>query len=150
METEYFFAKDPLLKLYQLYRRTGAAMHKARRKELRRHKLSDSEVAVLFVVHYTRNNITPAGIAHQLIQDNHATAQQVVRMEKRGLLKKVKDLPRSNQVRVELTPYGEQMFQKSEKIKSIYGILSVLSEKERKQLSTYLYKIWEKATEIYE
>jgi DNA-binding MarR family transcriptional regulator len=150
METEYYFAEDTLLKLYQLYRRTGAAMHKARRKELRRYKLSDSEVAVLFMVHFSKNQITPAGIAHQMIQDNHATAQQVVRMEKRGLLRKVKDLPRTNQVRVVLTDYGEEMYQKSQKNKSIHEIVSVLSEKERDQLSIYLYKLWEKATEIYE
>jgi DNA-binding MarR family transcriptional regulator len=150
MKTEYYFAQDPFLKLYQLYRRTGAAIHKARRKELRKHKLSDSETAVLFMVRCSKNQITPAGIAQQLVQDNHATAQLIVRMEKRGLLKKVKDLPRPNMVRVVLTDYGEQMYQKSHKIKSLNEILSVLSEEEREQLSAFLYRIWEKASEINE
>jgi DNA-binding MarR family transcriptional regulator len=148
---EYFYAEDPYLRMYQLYRRAGAAMHRARRKELRRYRVSDSETAVLFCVHASNNMITPAGIAQQMVQDNHATSQLIVRMEKRGLLKKIKDLPRPNMVRIALTEDGEQMFRKTEKsehIKSIRSIFSVLSEEERERLSAYLQKLWSKAAEI--
>ena len=148
METDYYFDEDPLPRLYELFRRTNASIHRARRKELRKYHLSDSEAAVLFVVQASKNQITPAGIAHQLIQDNHAIAQLIVRMQKRGLLKKVKDLPRPNMVRVVLTEYGELMRNKTKKFKSIEDIFSTLSEKERNQLTKDLQRLWAKAEEI--
>jgi DNA-binding MarR family transcriptional regulator len=148
MDTEFYFDEAPAPRMYELFRRTGAAIHRARRKELRKFKLSDSEAAVLFVVKSSNNMITPAGIAHQLIQDNHAVAQLIVRMQKRGLLKKVKDLPRPNMVRVVLTEYGELMREKTKKFKAIEEIFSILSEKEREQLTSNLERLWAKATEI--
>ena len=102
---EYYYAEDPFLSLYQLYRRAGGC-YRARRKELRRYRVSDSETAVLFCVQASNNMITPAGIAQQMVQDNHATSQLIVRMEKRGLLKKIKDLPRPNMVRIALNGGG--------------------------------------------
>lgn len=144
---EYYLSEDPFLRLYMLYRRTGAAMHRVRRKELRKYGLSEPETAVLHVVHASKNTLTPAMIAKQLVQDNHATSQLLIRMEKRELVKKVKDLPRPNMVRIVLTDYGEKMFKKSQNIKSIRSMLSVLPGEESRQMTSSLYKIWEKALE---
>jgi len=102
METEYYFDDEPLSRLYELFRLTNASIHRARRKELRIFHLSDSEATGLFIVQASKNRITPAGIAHQLIQDNHAVAQLIVRMQKRGLLKKNK--------RFAQTQYGASCF----------------------------------------
>jgi DNA-binding MarR family transcriptional regulator len=148
MGIDYYYADDPFLRLYQLYRRAGAAMHRARRKELRKYRLSDSESAALFFIHASNDMITPAGIAQQMVQDSHATSQLIVRMEKRGLLKKIKDLPRPNMVRVALTEEGEQMYKKTQNIKSITSIFSFLSEEETGQLSGYLQTLWDKADQF--
>ncbi len=147
---KYYYSKDPFLRLYQLYRRSGAALHRARRKELRRYRLSDSETAVLDFVHAARNMITPAELARQMVHDDHAISQLTARMEKRGLLKKNKDLPSTNMVRISLTETGEQMYLQTRTIQSIRDIFSSLSSEDREQLASFLNKLWDKASRIDE
>jgi DNA-binding MarR family transcriptional regulator len=139
---EYYYAEDPSLSFYQLFRRISAAMHRERRKELRKYRVSDSEVGVLFFAHASNNSITPAGISKQMVQDNHATTQLINRMEKRGLLKKVKDLPRANMVRVVLTKKGELVLQNTLTTPSGDKALSALSSVEKKHFVSYLHKVW--------
>ena len=68
-------------------------------------------------------------------------------MEKKGLVRKVRDLDRKNLVRVSMTEKAQEIHSQSANSKSIHNIMSVLSEDERKQLRTYLEKLWEKAKE---
>ena len=67
------------------------------------------------------------------------------RMEKQGLVKKVKDLDRKNLVRVCLTDKGRQVYHEAVKRETIVKILSCLSETEGQQLASSLKRLRDKA-----
>jgi len=66
-------------------------------------------------------------------------------MEKDGLVKKIRENPKSALKRFELTEKGLDTYLKCNKEKSINDIMSVLSEEELKQLILMLEKMTNKA-----
>ncbi len=125
--------------------RTTSALQKVRQKELRKLGVSVMEASIIFEVGQSGNSITPAGVSRNLIQEAHAVSQLLVKMENRGLLRRNKDLPRRNMIRLELTEQGENIFQESKKIKSIVPILAALTDKEKERLIKDFKKLLEKA-----
>ena len=62
-------------------------------------------------------------------------------MEKDGLIRRVKDSPKSRLLRIELTAKGQEMLKISRESASINAMLAVLTEEERLQIYTALNKI---------
>jgi DNA-binding MarR family transcriptional regulator len=67
-------------------------------------------------------------------------------MEKKGLLKKIKDLPRRNLIRVVLTPAGIASYEQVLKAESVGNTISILTNSEKRQMIDYLEKIRSQAT----
>ena len=111
---------------------------KATQKELRQYGVSPEEAAVLSVVHFLGNRVTPAEISRWLLREPHTVSGILNRMEKKRLVRKTKDSERKNRVRVTLTEKGQQAYYQSTKIDSIRKIMSSLSEEECQQLSSCL------------
>lgn len=145
---EYYSSSDPDYSIWLSFRRAHEAIHKVRKIELRPYKLSTVETAVLVTVYRANNKTTPAEISRQLLKDAHSISQLLVRMEKRGLLKRVKGIPRKNMIKVVLTRKGQEAYYHGEKGKSINKIMSALSEDEKKQMVVCLDKLREKAMEV--
>ena len=122
-------------------------MYKARTKELFRYGIRPAEAAVLFIVQTIGYRATPAEISRWLIREPHSISGLLVRMEKKGLLRGVKDLERKNLIRVELTEKGQEAYRQSAKRESIHRIMSSLSGEECRRLRKYLQKIRDKAIE---
>ena len=120
---------------------------KAREKELNQYGLTPEQAGVLFIIHFTDNSPTPAEISRRTIREPHSVSGLISRMEKRGLVRKVKDPNRKNLVRVALTEKGLQAYHRSTGREPIHRIMSCLSEKERQQLRSLLEKILDKALE---
>lgn len=114
------------------------AIFKAREKELDKYGISTMESAVLFIVQAIGDKATPAEISRWIIREPHSVSGLLDRMEKKGLIRKTKDLDRKNLVRVSLTKKGKQAYNKSARRRSVHHIISALSEEERQQLSSYL------------
>lgn len=134
--------------LWRLLDRTRDMILKVRERELRRqYGLSAMQSAVLFVVHGTRDKATPAEISRWLARETHSVSEILSRMEKRGLVRKVKDLDRKNQVRVALTEEGHKAYSQSIKAESISEIMSSLSDEESQQLGLLLQKLRDKVAE---
>jgi DNA-binding MarR family transcriptional regulator len=70
-------------------------------------------------------------------------------MENDGLVKKVREEPKSNKLRFELTEKGLEACQEVKKINSLTEIMSALTEKERQQLISLLEKIINKAQQSH-
>ena len=124
--------------LWALMRRTCDAMTRAREDELRAFDLSMIQAATLFAVKTIKGPATPAEISRWLFRQAHSVSGLLDRMEKDGLVRRVKDLEKKNLIRVTLTEKGEKAYQQSRARNSIHGILSCLSEKEREDLRTYM------------
>jgi len=138
---------DRDFKLWVLLRQTCYAMIRARENELRQIGISSRQAAVLSIVKTVTVPATPAEISRWLFRQPHTVSGLLNRMEKQGLMRKVKDLERKNMIRIVLTEKGEQAYQRSRGVKVTDKILSCLSPKKRDSLRTYLKALRNKALE---
>ena len=99
----------------------------------------------LLIIRAIGDKVTPAEISRWLLREPHSVSEIISRMEKQGLLKKVRDLYRKNLVRIELTEKGSEAYNQAIKRDSIHTIMSALSDEERRQFSTMLEKIRDRA-----
>lgn len=127
--------------LWILLSQTWEAISKARQKELAPHNISEIRAALLFIIQLIGHDATPAKISKWLFKEPHTVSEIVDRMVKDGLLRKVKDMDRKNQVRIELTEKGMDCYKISMVPHSIPNIASVLSKEERNKFISSLIKL---------
>jgi len=135
------FSNDPQAKTWMLLVNTSHVVLKARERELRQYSISAIKSVVLVLIHAMDNNLTPAQLSRQILRDAHTVSELLTRMETEGLIRKVRDLPRKNQVRITLTDKGYEAYNKTIKRESIHDIISVLSSEEQRQMMSYLKRI---------
>ena len=140
-----YLATDHDYNLWVLLRQTRDAIIKARARELQQYGISSIQAAVLFTIQAIGDSATPAEISRRLIREPHSVSELLSRMEREGLIKRVKDLPRKNQVRVLITDKGRQAYEQSTEREAIHRIMSVLSEEEHQQLRSCLEKLRDEA-----
>jgi DNA-binding MarR family transcriptional regulator len=131
--------------LWVLLDQTCAAMMRAKENELRPAGISGMQAAVLFIVKTVKGPATPAEISRWLFREPHSVSGLLNRMEKDGLVRKVKDLDRKNLIRVALTEKGEEAYQRSREMKVISEILSCLTRKKKENLRASLEALRNKA-----
>ena len=127
--------------VWQMLARTDHIITKLRQKELRHYRMTMNEAVVLFTVLRLKRLATPATISRQLFWERHTVSEQLKGMEKKGLIRKVRDLGRQNRIRVEPTEKGLQAYRDSARRKSTRGIMSVLTRQEQAQLWSLLAKV---------
>ena len=140
-----FSSVDQDYKLWVLLSQAEHAVSKAVEKELSHYNITTVQAAVLFIIQAIGNEATPAEISRWLFRESHSVSGLLSRMEKEGLVRKVKDLDRKNMVRVTLTEKGQQVYRQSNKRGSIRKIMSCLSEEEHQQLTSCLERLRNKA-----
>ncbi|MEW6142500.1 MAG: MarR family winged helix-turn-helix transcriptional regulator [Chloroflexota bacterium] len=74
--------------------------------------LAREHMGILFVVNALGKRATPAAISRVTFRKPHTVSKVLSNMEKKGLVRKYRDLPRANQVRVALTPKGRRVFRR--------------------------------------
>jgi len=127
--------------LWQMLRRTDRVIYKARQRELDRYGISTEAAAVLFTVQRLGRRAIPALIARQLFLERPSVSELLDRMEKDGLLQRVKDLERKNYVRIVLTAQGFEAYRKSARRRSTRRIMSVLSRDEQELMWAMLARV---------
>jgi len=125
------------------------ALHKARRKELAQYGITIEEASVLVVVDVIGNKTTPLDISRWILREPHSTSELLGRMEKRGLLKRAKDLKDKRRLRISMTKKGREALRMASKRQSIHHILSasLSTDAEQQQLNTLVEKIWANSLE---
>ncbi len=118
---------------------------KARQKELSQYSISPEEAGILCLVQVLGSKATPTEISRWLLREPHTVSGILSRMQRKGLLTKTKDLDRKNMVRVSLTNKGQQAYYQSTKVESVRKIMSSLSQDERRQLSSGLKTLRDRA-----
>jgi MarR family transcriptional regulator, organic hydroperoxide resistance regulator len=127
--------------LWTLLNQTHHAMWRARERELDGIDISMIQSGVLFLVSTIDEPVTPAMLSRYLYREPHTISGLLGRMEKQGLVKRVRDLKRKNQVRVELTQKGKKAYQQQNKAGVVNKIVTNLSQEERANMSVYLEKL---------
>jgi len=129
---------------YELWVLLEQACHMAwetRERELIRLGITGVQAAVLFAIKAIGDKATPAEISRWTLRESQSTSAILSRMEKAGLVARVKDLERKNMVRIAMTEKGERAYRESMKRKSSQKLLSALSETERQELRSYLERV---------
>ena len=119
-----------------------------RDRELTRFGITGEQAAVLFAVKAIGDKATPAEISRWVLRESQSVSAILSRMEKAGLIVRVKDLERKNMVRIAMTEKGERAYRESMKRKSSQKLLSPLSETERQELRSYLERVRNRALRV--
>jgi len=138
---------DPEYELWVLLHQACDAMGRARDDELREIGISKIQAAVLFIIKAIDGPATPAEISRWVFREPHTVFGLLKRMEKQGLVRRVKDLERRNMIRVTITEKGEEACRRSRDMKVIRTILSSLSPEQRDNLKPYLEILRKRALE---
>jgi DNA-binding MarR family transcriptional regulator len=134
--------------LVSLIRQTRDAVIKARERELAHIGISSIQASLLSILKEIGNKATPAEISRRLVREPHSVSALLNRMEKKGLIRKIKDLPRKNMIRVTMTQKGKTVYHHSTKRVSVHEIMSTLNEDEKKVLHLLLEKLLDKAFKL--
>jgi DNA-binding MarR family transcriptional regulator len=125
----------------QLIGKIRHAMFLARQKELHPYFISPRQYDILEILHKLGRKSTLAELAKYSYRDVSTLSGQLTKMEQEGLLAKTREKPKSALISFELTKKGFDIYKKSNKMKSVKSIMSVLSTEELPQLISMLEKI---------
>lgn len=136
--------EDEDFNLSALFRQTAHAMLRAREKELKPYGITAAQASVLFYIEaisQTEKNVTQAELSRWFFREVPSVFGLLARMEKEGLIQRIKDLGRRNWIRVATTRKGRRALEQSKEREAFHKFISVLSEKERRQLWPILVKL---------
>jgi DNA-binding MarR family transcriptional regulator len=118
-----------------------------RQKELSPYNIPPRQLRMLSIIHDLGTKVTLSAIAEKVERKVSVISQQTKNMEKYGLIKRVKDTPRSRLLKIELTAKGLGMIKFDRKSEAMDEIMSVLNEEERNQLHSLLDRLLTKLNE---
>jgi DNA-binding MarR family transcriptional regulator len=124
--------------LWQLLSRVRHAIYSARELELREHGITLEQAYMLVRIHDLDNKATQAQLAHFTFRKQNTVSVAVKRMEKQGLLKRVKSKNRKNVATISLTAKGEELYKSTLGRDTINNIMSKISGEQRRQLRSCL------------
>ena len=131
--------------LCELLHRTCHIMERVRENELRGMGLSVMRAGVLEILKSAQTPVTPSEISRRLYRETHSVSGLLNRMEKEGLIRRVKDLKKKNWVRVEITEKGEDAYRRSLEGNRIQEIMSSLLSSEQATLKAHVTILQNKA-----
>ena len=142
-------SKDSILYSRFLIGKTRQLLFKARKKELDAYSVTPRQAHVLTCIYELGEKADLNALAERTERNMNTLSINMTKMEQAGLVKKIRDTPKSTKLRFELTETGFNIYQNVRKVKSAKKIMSALSEEERQQLISLLEKIINKTHHNY-
>jgi DNA-binding MarR family transcriptional regulator len=128
--------------LWALLHQTSHAIERAREHEVRQFGISMMQSALMWVVKHIEPPATPARISRWLFREPNTVCALLDRMERRGLVRRVKNPQGGGTTAVLLTERGDELRRKSIEEMSVIGsIMSSLPDEEIDILITALQKV---------
>lgn len=131
---------EPDFALWVLLGQTRDLIRKARQRELNQYHIPVRQAFVLLLIKSLGDKATLGNIVQRMFQEPHSVSELLSRMERKGLVKRMRDLPRKN-LRVKMTEKGQQAYDMSTKRETIHSIMLSLSEEESHHLKSCLEKL---------
>ena len=136
-------------------RMLGSTLHKThdymsrlRHIELRKCQLTPIRLAVLSVIVESSKPVTMSLIASKIARELHTVTELLMRMQKDGLIKKVRQKRTAVLYNIEATEKGKEARQEARKVGIMMGALfSTLSPQEQDALTIYLEKLKSRSLE---
>lgn len=129
---------DEYYRLWLLLTQTRSAIFKVRHKEVGQY-LHPNQAAALVSIWALNGKVTPAALSRRLFLEPHTVSELIMRMQKKGLVKKSRDKNRGTVVRISITKKGKQVCRQVMGQDLIRQIISKLTDGQREQLQTCLY-----------
>jgi len=125
-------------KLLAMLRQTHDSVLRIRQAELRKFNLTPEQAAALVNINALGKEATITELARCLFRKSNSITVLIMRMEKRGLVKKTRDRYKKNTVRLSLTRQGNECLQRAIVRDSFNTFLNKLPARKRKQLWSLL------------
>lgn len=126
---------------WTIMRNVGHLMERVRDRELAKYGINARQAGLLRHIKVLGGEATPAQIARTMFREPTSVSAIIIRMEKHGLVKRIKGGRKKNQVRVELTEKGEKAYRDAARRESVKNIMSRLSEEDREHLLNALLEL---------
>jgi DNA-binding MarR family transcriptional regulator len=138
-----FTFTSPMMKSWLLIHQTNRLLLKSEIAALAKIGLTPRKQAVLLAMKNAPGPRTVTNIAHWLDRNHNGISTLVDRMEKDGFISRVRDMPDRREVRLVLTPKGEEGFKEGSRIfqKLFQDIFGEFSEEELITLSTIMTRV---------
>ena len=133
--------RDSFLYSRLLIGKTRQILFRARKKELDSYSVSPRQAHVITCIYELGERASLNELAKRTERNLNTLSINMTKMEQAGLVKKIRDTPKSTKLRYELTETGLNIYNEIKGIKSAKKIMETLTEEERQQLITLLEKI---------
>jgi DNA-binding MarR family transcriptional regulator len=136
--------KQALVPNQDLWLLMGKIHHKRillRQRELSVYNIPTRQLYMLHLIRDLGSKTTIAEIARTVERKVDVISRQMVNMEKDGLIKRTKAVPKSRLLKIELTERGLELAKISGKSAAMDKIISVLGTEERQQLYSLLNRM---------
>jgi DNA-binding MarR family transcriptional regulator len=121
--------------------KTRQLLFRARKKVLDEYHVSPRQAHVITCIYDLGDRASLNELAERTERNLNTLSINMTKMEQAGLVKKIRDTPKSTKLRYELTETGLNIYNEIKGIKSAKKIMGTLTEEERQQLITLLEKI---------
>ena len=129
------------VELWVLLHQARHAMFRVRQRDLDKYNISFAQAAILVSIQVAGHPMIPAEIARWQMRTENSVSGVLNRMERDGLVQRVRDLDKKNLVRIAITEKGKEIFEKTSSPELIHKLLSDLTKTERKYLRSSLLKM---------
>ena len=136
------------LELWTILGKVRHSIFLVRQKELNQYNLSASHAYLLRIIIDLGSKATIFEVAKKVDRKISVISRQTARMEKDGLIKRIKQSPKKNILQLELTKKGLDMAKISYESKSLDILFSCLSSEDRQQMESSLNRLLIKLAEI--
>jgi DNA-binding MarR family transcriptional regulator len=112
-----------------------------REKELYPYNITTSQLRLLRIIESLGSKAILSEVAKIVERKLDVISRQATMMEKDGIITRIRDKPKSRLLRLELTEKGKELLRTIHSSQGMNEVLSVLSKKERQQMSSALKKV---------
>jgi DNA-binding MarR family transcriptional regulator len=112
-----------------------------REKELYPHNITTSQLRLLRIIENLGSKAILSEVAKIVERNLDVISRQAIMMERDGIITRIRDKPKSRLLRLELTEKGKELLRTIHSSQGMNEVLSVLSKKERQQMSSALKKV---------
>jgi len=118
---------------------------KLRRMELAKYNIQPVQAYILLILHSLGGETSPTELARYAYEDKSAISDILIRMEKQGLITKMKEVAGNSRVKVKMTVKGEEALRLSSGREYLRQVMSVLTPEKLEMLESYLSMIRDNA-----
>ncbi|MFC2063228.1 MarR family winged helix-turn-helix transcriptional regulator [Chloroflexota bacterium] len=133
--------KDELYDIWWLISQVHHSLLELRNRELEEYNITGWQASVLLLVKLFGREATPTNLSYWIFRKPNTISELLGRMERQGLVERIRDLEHRGKVRIALTEKGEQAYNQAAARASVHKAMEFLSIKEREALISCLRTI---------